>query len=379
MKHKLAFFTSTRSDMTILEPLLNEIKKNKNFEYLLFVHGTHLNKNYGNTIRDIKKLNFKISSKFLSVNKLDDEFGLVKSLEMTQSGVNNIFKKFKFDSVVILGDRIERLPIISAALAYRKFIFHIHGGEITTGALDDQVRHMITKSAHLHFTICNHYKKNVLAMSEEKFRVHNVGSLGIERILLNNFKRVKKNKNQVILTYHPETLQKKFNWIKNFSIIIKELNKFNFNVIITSPGHEKGTKKQINFIKKLIKNKKNFLFTRSLGVKGYFEKLRESLFVIGNSSSGIIEVPYFRIPTINIGLRQNGRYFHKSIIQCKNSKSSIRKSIIIANSKFFRAKINNMKLHFGNGGASKKILNIISKHFKNKNKLLNKQFQKLKR
>ena len=101
MKHKLAFFTSTRSDMTILEPLLNEIKKNKNFEYLLFVHGTHLNKNYGNTIQDIKKLNFKISSKFLSVNKLDDEFGLIKSLEMTQSGVNNIFKKFKFDSVVI--------------------------------------------------------------------------------------------------------------------------------------------------------------------------------------------------------------------------------------------------------------------------------------
>ena len=209
MKHKLAFFTSTRSDMTILEPLLNEIKKNKKFEYLLFVHGTHLEKNYGNTIRDIKKLNFKISSKFLSVNKLDDEFGLVKSLEMTQKGVNNIFNKFKFDSVIILGDRIERLPIISAALAYRKFIFHIHGGEITTGALDDQVRHMITKSAHLHFTICENYKKNVLAMSEEKFRVHNVGSLAIERIL-NNFKEDNKNKNQVILTYHPETLKNNF-------------------------------------------------------------------------------------------------------------------------------------------------------------------------
>ena len=142
MKHKLAFFTSTRSDMTILEPLLNEIKKNKNFEYLLFVHGTHLNKNYGNTIQDIKKLNFKISSKFLSVNKLDDEFGLVKSLEMTQSGVNNIFKKFKFDSVVILGDRIERLPIISAALAYRKFIFHIHGGE-RSGTIDESVTNFL--------------------------------------------------------------------------------------------------------------------------------------------------------------------------------------------------------------------------------------------
>ena len=373
MKHKLAFFTSTRSDMTILEPLLNEIKKNKSFEYLLFVHGTHLEKNYGNTIADIKKLNFKISSKFLSVNKLDNELGLVKSLEMTQKGVNKIFNKYKFDSVMILGDRIERLPIVSAALAYRKFIFHIHGGEITTGALDDQVRHMITKSAHLHFTICENYSRNILDMAEETFRIHNVGSLGVEKIL-NSFKKEKKD-NRVILTYHPETLRNNFSWSRNFLKIVNELNKFNFYVIITSPGHEKGSKNQINFIKKIIKNKNKFSFVKSLGVNGYFETLKKSLFVIGNSSSGIIEVPYYRIPTINIGLRQNGRFFHKSIIQCNTSSFSIRKSIIIANSKIFRDKIKNRKLHFGNGGASKKILNIIKKYSKDKNKLLNKKFQ----
>ena len=230
MKHKLAFFTSTRSDMTILEPLLNEINKSKSFEYLLFVHGTHLEKNYGHTIKDIKKLNFKIRSKFFSVNKLDNELGLVMSLEMTQKGVNKIFNKYKFDSVMILGDRIERLPIVSAALAYRKFIFHIHGGEITTGALDDQVRHMITKSAHLHFTICENYSRNILNMAEEKFRVHNVGSLGVEKIL-NSFKKEKKN-NRVILTYHPEPLRSNFSWNRNFLKIVNELNKFNFDVII---------------------------------------------------------------------------------------------------------------------------------------------------
>tara|TARA_B100000963_G_scaffold361716_1_gene398928 strand:- start:14636 stop:15772 length:1137 start_codon:yes stop_codon:yes gene_type:complete len=377
MKYKLAFFTSTRSDMTIFEPLLNEIKKSKNFEYLLFVHGTHLEKKYGNTINDIQKHNFKISSKFKSVNKLDDELGLVKSLEMTQRGVNNIFRKYKFDSVVVLGDRIERLPIISAAIAYRKFIFHIHGGEITAGALDDQVRHMITKSAHLHFTICNRYKKNVLSMGEEKFRVHNVGSLGIERIL-KILKGNKKNMNyinQVILTYHPETLDKNFSWNKNFSKIIKALDNFNLNVIITSPGHEKGSKKQINFIKKQIKNKKNFSFVKSLGVNGYFDKIKNSVFVIGNSSSGIIEVPYFKVPTINIGLRQNGRFFHKSVIQCDNEYSSIKRSIIKAKSKNFINRIENMKLYFGKGGTSKKILDIIRKNLKNKHKLLNKQFQ----
>ena len=112
-----------------------------------------------------------------------------------------------------------------------------------------------------------------------------------------------------------------------------------------------------------------------MGVNGYFEKLRESLFVIGNSSSGIIEVPYFRIPTINIGLRQNGRFLHNSVIRCASNKSSIRKSIKIANSESFKKKIKKMKFHFGNGGASKKILNIIRKYLKNEDKLLNKQFQ----
>ena len=379
MKYKLAFFTSTRSDMTILEPLLNEIKQSRNFKYLLFVHGTHLEKKFGSTISDIKKLNFKVTSSFLSVNKFDTALGIAKSLAMTQFHVNKIFNKFNFDAVILLGDRIERLPIVSSAIAFRKLIFHIHGGEITTGALDDQVRHMISKSAHLHFVICDNYKKNLLKMSEEKFRVHNVGSLGIERIL----KEIKKKKNkkqmidnQVILTYHPETLHSKFEWSKNFFKIIKALNEFNFKVIITSPGHETGSKKQIKFIKKIIKNKKNFLFIKSLGVKKYIEKLSQAAFVIGNSSSGIIEVPYFKIPTINIGIRQNGRYFHKSVIQTKCNYLSIKKSIILATSKNFKKKIKSMRLHFGNGGAGKKILKIMSKNLKNKDKLLCKNFPK---
>lgn len=375
--HKLAFFTSTRSDMTIFEPLLREIKKNKNFDFLLFVHGTHLEKNYGNTIEDIKKLNFKITSKFNSVYNLDNQFGIVKSLEMTQNGINKIFNAFEFDSVVILGDRIERLPIVSAAIAYRKFIFHIHGGEITTGALDEQVRHMITKSAHLHFTICEKYKANVLNMAEEYFRVHNVGALGIENILKNKEKKNNNNKHKVIFTYHPETLKNEFNWKKNFLKIANELNKFNLKIIITSPGHEINTKNHIKYINSFIKNKKNFLFEKSLGANKYFKTLEECLFVIGNSSSGIIEVPYFKIPTINIGLRQNGRFLHKSIIQSDTNSANIKKAIKKAMSKKFNDKIKKMRLHFGNGGASKKILDIIKKYIKNKDKLLDKHFVSL--
>ena len=215
---------------------------------------------------------------------------------------------------------------------------------------------------------------NVRNMLEEKFRVHNVGSLGIERII-NSYRNRAKNdaNNDVLLTYHPETLENNFNWPKNFSKIIKALERYDFNVTITAPGHEKGSSKQVNYIKKIIKNKRKFKFIRSLGVDGYFEKLNKCLFVIGNSSSGIIEVPYFKIPTINIGLRQNGRFFHKSIIQSNSNLRDIDKSIQKATSKSFRNKIKDMKLYFGKGGSAKKILYIIKKNLKNKSKLLNKQ------
>ena len=132
---------------------------------------------------------------------------------------------------------------------------------------------MITKSAHLHFTICENYSRNSLNMAEDKFRVHNVGSLGVEKIL-NSFKKEKKN-NRVILTYHPETLRSNFSWNRNFLKIFNELNKFNFEVIITSPGHEKGNKNQINFIKNIIKNKKKFSFVKIIGCKWIFQNIKK--------------------------------------------------------------------------------------------------------
>ncbi len=376
MKHTLAFFTSTRSDMTIFEPLLTSIKKNNKFNYQLFVHGTHLEKKYGNTINEIKKLNLKITSKFKTIATPDNFLGQTKTLYNTQKEINNIFNKYKFDAVIILGDRVERLPIVSSAIIYRSLIIHIHGGEITEGALDDQVRHMITKSSHLHFVICNQYKKNILKLSEEKFRVHNVGSLGVEKILKTKKKLAGKNKksNQVVLTYHPETVNNNFKWKKNFSLIIKTLDQFDCNVLITSPGHEKNSFEYIRYIKKIINKNKKFKFVESLGGKNYFEELKSSQFVIGNSSSGIIEVPYFKIPTINIGFRQKGRFLHDSIVQTNCTILNIKKSIIKVNSKKFRKKISKMKFHFGNGFTSQKILNIISKSLKNKHKLLNKKF-----
>ena len=370
---KLAFFSSTRGDMSILQPLIERINQNKNFNYLFFVYGTHLSKHYGNTIEEIKKNKIIIRHQQNTISKKDDFKGLTNSLALSQKFMNKIFANNDFDAVIILGDRVEKLPIILNAIIYRKLIFHIHGGEITSGALDDQVRHMITKSAHLHLPICEDYKKNIIKMAEEKFRILNAGSLAVENIKKYK-KKIKYKKQYVLLTYHPETIKKNFNWIKNFKIIIKVLKKFKYKTIITSPGHEIGSNKNINFIKNFVKKNKDFKFFSSLGSANYFKILNKALFVIGNSSSGIIEVPYFKIPTINIGDRQKGRFFHKSIIHCKCDEKQIEFSIQKSLSKKFQKKISNMKFHFGNGDSSEKILKFILKNLKDMNKLINKKF-----
>jgi GDP/UDP-N,N'-diacetylbacillosamine 2-epimerase (hydrolysing) len=336
-----------------------------------------MNKSFGSTISEIKKIGLKITDKSNTVSSNDNFFGLSESLLLTQKFINKIFKNHNFDAVIILGDRVEKLPIINNALIYRKLIFHLHGGEITYGALDDQVRHMITKSAHLHFPICKEYKKNILDMAEERFRILNSGSLAIEN--LKKFINNNEKKELVLLTFHPETLKGKFNWIKNFNIITKTLNKFNFKVVITAPGHEINTKKYINYIHKFVRTNKNFEFIPSLGYRNYFKILNKTLFVIGNSSSGIIEVPYFRIPTVNIGDRQKGRFFHQSIVSTNCREKNIKNSIIKVVSKKFQKKILKMKLYFGKGDASDKILKFILDNIKNQDKLINKRFNHYKK
>ena len=375
-KIKLAFFTSTRGDLAILKPLIDSIKNKKNFSYLFFVHGTHLEKKYGYTIREIKNQKIKITAKQKTLSSIDNEKGMSETLYKTQNFANKVFDKFKFDAVIILGDRIERLPIISNCIAYRKYIFHLHGGELTYGSFDDQVRHLITKAAHLHFPICENYKKNILKLSEEKFRICNSGSLAVENILNYVKKNNLKERKYVILTYHPETVFGFFKWENNLKIICEVLHKFKLNIIVTAPGYEKGSSKNIKKIKKIVEKFKKINFIPSLGFQNYFKILNEARFVIGNSSSGIIEVPYFKIPTINIGDRQHGRFMHDSIIPCELIKKDLIYSIKKATSLKFNNKISKMKLYFGNGSASNKILNFIIKNIKNKDKLIYKKFKK---
>ena len=253
------------------------------------------------------------------------------------SGIRVKSKRFKFDCVFIIGDRFEKLAEVNNSILFNKPIIHYSGGEETAGVIDDQVRHMITKSAHLHFVQCDKYKKNILRMGEESHRVFNVGNPlleNIKKIKFNNkenlFKKYKidSKKPLSIFTYHPVTLKTNLSSIKQIQNIFETLKRFNIQFLITAPGHDHGRDVLLEYIQKRVKNNKNFFYVKSLGFKNLLNFYKYADFVIGNSSSGIYQAPFFKIPTINIGERQTGRYFHKSIINCGYTSKEIYEAVM---------------------------------------------------
>ena len=367
---KVAIFTTARSEMAFLSPLIKKMNKEAGILPLLFVGGTHLKKEYGNTISEIKKLKIKITENFDYHFSGSSKKNISNSLSKAHKKIGEIFQKFSFDFVCVIGDRFEKLAEVSNAVLYNKPIIHIFGGERTEGVIDEQVRHMITKASHLHFTMSEEYKKNVIQMGEQKFRVHNSGSLSIDNIKSLKkitkkklFKKLKLNykKPVVILTYHPVTLEKKIPTLKQIKNIFKAIENYDIQFVITAPGHEHKREEINHFIKKKSEKSNKYIYIKSLGFENLFNLLPYCKFVIGNSSSGCIEAPYFKIPTINIGDRQKGRIFHESLINCGYNTKEIKKSINKALSPNFVKKTKKVKYKFGNGHASNKIVKIIKK------------------
>jgi len=362
----LSIFSTSRADYGIFKPLLSELEKSKEIDYKLFIGGAHLLSEQGKTINDV---NFTISDKFDFFLNNDDSVSLTKSLGIEFFELANIFKNYGFDFVCILGDRYELLPIVNTAIIYKKPIIHIHGGETSQGAIDEQIRHMISKAAHIHFVSCQEYADNIINMGESKFRVFNTGALGVDNVF--NEKRIAKralfndlnldeHKKTVLLTYHPVTLEYKispFDQINNLFIALEKYKEI--QVVITTPNIEVDKNNIMAVIKSKIKKDDRYKLFKSLGTIRYHSLIPHCEFVIGNSSSGIIEIPYFHIPTINVGDRQKGRIRHDSIIDTDYSVESIHEGIDKALSSKFRDTIKSMLLKFGNGNAAKKMTEII--------------------
>ena len=321
MKKKVLVFTGSRADYGILKSLIFKLKKKKKIDTLIAASSHHFSKNYGNTyiqiIKDFKKINYKCKLKINDTTV----FSIIKFCGDSIHSLNNYINKVRPNMIVVLGDRYEAFVCAFVSFMHNIPISHIHGGELTKGAIDDSLRHSITKLSDYHFVCHNKYKKRVLQLGEDSRNIFNYGSLSSEEI--NNLKfQSKKNlvkkyklpeyKHNALVTFHPET-RAKIIPKKQIEIFIKSIEKLkNILFLITYNNKDEFGNYFLKKIKKL-KKKKNIVLFKSLGAKNYYNFLKFSDVVIGNSSSGITEAPITKTPTINIGSRQHGREFSKSI------------------------------------------------------------------
>ena len=338
---RVALVTSTRAEYGIMYRLIDKLSVDKDVDFYLLVTGMHLSDKFGVTKNEITQPVYKEID-------IDIEKEPAYSLALAIEKFSNVFREIKPDILVVLGDRFEIMGVVQAAMLNNIPVAHIHGGEITEGAIDDAIRHSITKMSHLHFTSCEEYRKRVIQLGENPKRVFNIGSLGVENIkeiqLLSKtdleeslgFNFTEKN---ILVTFHPVTLEGDVK--KQFNELLDALNDLkDTNIIITCPNADPGIDEIFELIQKFKLLNKNIYVYKSLGMQRYLSCLKYVDMVVGNSSSGIIEVPSFKIPTINIGNRQKGRIQAESIINCIPEKNNILSAIDIAYKKDFSNTIN---------------------------------------
>lgn len=346
---KVCVITGSRAEYGLLKSLLEEIQHKETMELQLVVTGMHLSPEFGLTYKEIERDGYVIHEKVEMLLSSDTSIGVSKSVGLGIIGFTDTFQRLAPDSVIVLGDRYEIFAACSAAMMLNIPIIHLHGGEITEGAIDDSIRHCITKMSQLHFTSTESYRDRVIQLGEQPSRVFNVGALGVENIkkitllskqALEKVIQLKIEGKTALVTFHPVTLDEE-TAEEQFKEVLKALDAFpDMKLIFTKANADRGGR----IINKLIDeytehNKERAIAVTSLGQLNYLSALQFVDLVIGNSSSGIIEVPSFHIPTINIGNRQKGRVASLSVIQCKTQASEMIASIHKGLSKDFKEEV----------------------------------------
>lgn len=359
---KIAVVTATRAEYGLLSPVIKELRKREsdNLKVELIVTGTHLSEKYGMTIDEINdRIDHKILIPVASENELDIAENQADALvKFTQ-----LFLAEKYCAVILLGDRYETLAIAIAAGNTRTPIYHLCGGDTTEGALDEWIRHSITKISYLHFVTNEESRRRVVQLGEEPARVFNYGSTSIDNILtVANMSKTEalesiglENCTYALCTYHPVTMEDSSvdEQIAQFFEAIKAFPELQF--IVTKSNADQGGAKINELLDGAVGSIDNMHVFTSLGVRRYLSLMKYAEFVLGNSSSGIIETPAFRVPTVNIGDRQRGRLQSESIVNCATNAEEIIEGIRIAMSDNHREKCKKVVSPYGDGHAAERI------------------------
>jgi UDP-hydrolysing UDP-N-acetyl-D-glucosamine 2-epimerase len=382
MKRKLCAVTGTRSEYGLLCPLLKEIEREPCFQLQLVATGAHLSPEFGLTYREIEQDGFPVDRKVELLLSSDTPVGIAKSIGLGVIGFAEVFDQLRPDLLVLLGDRYEILAAAQAALVAKIPIAHIGGGDTTEGAFDEAIRHSITKMAHLHFVTNEESALRVRQLGENPAKIYNVGSLGIDRLLsLPRMSRAEleqslgfsfRSKN-LLITFHPVTLDSE-PADRQFQNLLQALDDLGaeFGLIFTKPNADPQSRELIRLMDIFAEAHPNAAVYSSLGQLRYFSLIQQMDAVVGNSSSGLYEVPSFHKPTVNIGDRQKGRLLASSVLSCSPEKEEILQAIRKALALDCTAAVN----PYGEGDSAKKIIEVLNS-VPDYNALLKKQFYRI--
>ncbi|EMN24085.1 UDP-N-acetylglucosamine 2-epimerase [Leptospira kirschneri] len=371
MKRKICVITGTRADYGQLRWLIFEISKSSKLDLQIIATGMHLSPEFGLTYKEIENDGFLIHKKIEILLSSDSPVGVSKSVGLGLIGFSEAFADLSPDIILVLGDRFEILAATVAALISKIPVAHLHGGETTEGAFDESIRHSITKMSHLHFVAANEYRNRVIQLGENPSNVFLVGGMGIDGIKKSNLLKkeelesslnIKLKKNNLLITFHPVTLEEftaKTQMIELLSSL--ETLSLETGLIFTMPNADTDGRIIFELVKEFTSSHSNAWHFTSLGQTRYLSCLQFVDAVVGNSSSGIIEAPSFKIGTINIGDRQKGRLKAKSIIDCEPKKTEIIDAFKRLYSSDFQKKLSTIVNPYGEGGASEKIVKILEK------------------
>jgi UDP-hydrolysing UDP-N-acetyl-D-glucosamine 2-epimerase len=356
--------TVARSDYGIYLPVLRAIQADSALQLQLFVSGMHLSPEFGLTVNGIESDGFEIAERVEMLLSSDTPEGITKSIGLGIIGFSQTFSRTRPDILVVLGDRFEMYAAAVAALSFRIPVAHIHGGELTQGAMDDALRHSMTKLSHLHFVATQEYARRVEQLGEESWRIMVSGAPSLDNLHSINFHAAEELEAQydiqleprpLLVTFHPVTLEsEQTEWQVNE--LLCALKQSGMRVIFTMPNAD--TKNAIirRQITQYGQSQANVRILDNLGTRSYFSFMRVALAMVGNSSSGIIEAPSFSLPVVNVGTRQTGRLKAANVIDVGYPRNEIADGIRQAVSSSFHETLRNLKNPYGDGRAAERII-----------------------
>lgn len=365
---KICIITGTRAEYGLLRRVMRGIKDDSELSLQVIATGMHLSPEFGQTYQEIERDGFHIDQKVEMLMSSDTSVGVTKSMGLGLIGFADALNQLQPDIVVVLGDRFEIFVAVSACLVARIPVAHLHGGEITEGAIDEALRHSITKMSHLHFVAAEEYWKRVVQLGETPSNVFMVGGLGVDNVkymqLLDRTELevdlgLHFDKRNLLITFHPTTLDNSSASIQMRELLTSLANLADTQLIFTMPNADTDSRGIVNLINEFVSQRKNAHSFKSLGQLRYLSCLAQVDAVIGNSSSGLTEAPSFKKGTINIGDRQKGRLEANSVINCEPNAIEITQALNQLYSEAFQASLIQVSNPYGDGGASDKILMIL--------------------